>query len=88
MDAEELRSQPMGSFPVTELSAGGRFESHDILWKCFPYVKNRLLPSHPLELLETPNLTFYSCILYLLRNDKGKYVGYITQDGPGVNNCQ
>ena len=51
IDAGELGSQQMGSCPVTELSAGGPFESHDILWKCFSYVKNELLPSHPPELL-------------------------------------
>lgn len=40
------------SIPVTELSASGPFESHDLLRKGFSSVKNELLPSHPLELSE------------------------------------
>lgn len=35
---------------VRELSVSGPFESHDLLQKRFSCVKNKLLPSHPLEL--------------------------------------
>lgn len=35
------------SIPGTELSARGPFESHDLLQKGLPCVKNELLPSHP-----------------------------------------
>ena len=44
MDAGALGSQQMGSCPITELSAGGPFESHDILWKYFSYVKINFCP--------------------------------------------
>ncbi|KAG3274106.1 hypothetical protein H1C71_019610, partial [Ictidomys tridecemlineatus] len=37
---------------VSELSASGPFESHDLLWKGFSCVKNETLPSHPLKLSE------------------------------------
>ncbi|XP_006894148.1 PREDICTED: proteasome maturation protein [Elephantulus edwardii] len=47
-----LGSQLKDSIPVTELSASGPFESHDLLRKGFSCVKNELLPSHPLELSE------------------------------------
>ncbi|XP_024902842.1 proteasome maturation protein [Pteropus alecto] len=47
-----LGSQLKDSVPVTELSASGPFESHDLLRKGFSCVKNELLPSHPLELSE------------------------------------
>uniref|UniRef100_A0A8C9E2X5 Proteasome maturation protein n=1 Tax=Phocoena sinus TaxID=42100 RepID=A0A8C9E2X5_PHOSS len=52
MNARGLGSQLKDSIPVTELSASGPFESHDLLRKGFSYVKNELLPSHPLELSE------------------------------------
>ncbi|XP_037663203.1 proteasome maturation protein-like [Choloepus didactylus] len=51
MNARGLGSQLKDSIPVTELSAGGPFESQD-LRRGFPCVKNELLPSHPLELSE------------------------------------
>jgi len=50
MNARGLGSQLKDSIPVTELSASGPFESHDLLRKGLPCVKNELLPSHPLEL--------------------------------------
>uniref|UniRef100_A0A8C0DYP0 Proteasome maturation protein n=1 Tax=Balaenoptera musculus TaxID=9771 RepID=A0A8C0DYP0_BALMU len=50
MNARGLGSQLKDSIPVTELSASGPFESHDLLQKGFSCVKNELLPSHPLEL--------------------------------------
>ncbi|XP_030875735.1 proteasome maturation protein-like [Leptonychotes weddellii] len=52
MNARGLGSQLKDSIPVTELSASGPFESHDLLRKGLPCVKNELLPSHPLELSE------------------------------------
>uniref|UniRef100_A0A8C0KCM3 Proteasome maturation protein n=1 Tax=Canis lupus dingo TaxID=286419 RepID=A0A8C0KCM3_CANLU len=53
MDARGLGSQLKDSIPVTELSASGPFEQHDLLGKGLPGVKNVLfLPSHPLELSE------------------------------------
>nr|XP_058897800.1 LOW QUALITY PROTEIN: proteasome maturation protein [Kogia breviceps] len=52
MNARGLGSQLKDSIPITELSASGPFESHDLLRKGFSYVKNELLPSHPLELSE------------------------------------
>ncbi|XP_058403920.1 proteasome maturation protein [Diceros bicornis minor] len=52
MNARGLGSQLKDSIPVTELSASGPFESHDLLRKGFSSVKNELLPSHPLELSE------------------------------------
>ncbi|CAH7278566.1 Pomp [Phodopus roborovskii] len=52
MNARGLGSQLKDSIPVTELSASGPFESHDLLRKGFSCVKNELLPSHPLELSE------------------------------------
>ncbi|KAB1267698.1 Proteasome maturation protein [Camelus dromedarius] len=57
MNARGLGSQLKDSVPVTELSASGPFESHDLLRKgymgeFFSCVKNELLPSHPLELSE------------------------------------
>uniref|UniRef100_A0A9L0TT64 Proteasome maturation protein n=1 Tax=Equus caballus TaxID=9796 RepID=A0A9L0TT64_HORSE len=51
-NARGLGSQLKDSIPVTELSASGPFESHDLLRKGFSCVKNELLPSHPLELSE------------------------------------
>uniref|UniRef100_A0ABI7Z7L1 Proteasome maturation protein n=1 Tax=Felis catus TaxID=9685 RepID=A0ABI7Z7L1_FELCA len=51
-NARGLGSQLKDSIPVTELSASGPFESHDLLRKGLPCVKNELLPSHPLELSE------------------------------------
>ena len=51
MNARGLGSQLKDSIPVTELSASGPFESHDLLRKGFSCVKNEL-PSHPLELSE------------------------------------
>lgn len=51
-NARGLGSQLKDSIPVTELSASGPFESHDLLRKGFSSVKNELLPSHPLELSE------------------------------------
>ena len=51
MNARGLGSQLKDSIPVTELSASGPFEQHD-LRKGLPCVKNELLPSHPLELSE------------------------------------
>ncbi|KAB0374387.1 hypothetical protein FD755_014643 [Muntiacus reevesi] len=51
MNARGLGSQLKDSIPVTELSASGAFESHDLLRKGFSCVKNEL-PSHPLELSE------------------------------------
>nr|XP_035962294.1 proteasome maturation protein-like [Halichoerus grypus] len=50
MNAKGLGSQLKDSILVTELSARGPFESHDLLRKGLPCVKNELLPSHPLEL--------------------------------------
>nr|XP_058900567.1 proteasome maturation protein-like [Kogia breviceps] len=50
MNVRGLGSQLKDSIPVTELSASGPFESHDLLQKGFSCVKNELLPSHPLEL--------------------------------------
>lgn len=47
-----LGSQLKDSIPVTELTASGPFESHDLLRKGVSCVKNELLPSHPLELSE------------------------------------
>ncbi|XP_070265504.1 proteasome maturation protein isoform X2 [Myotis yumanensis] len=52
MNTRGLGSQLKDSIPVTELSASGPFESHDLLRKGFSCVKNELLPSHPLELSE------------------------------------
>ncbi|XP_049503358.1 proteasome maturation protein isoform X2 [Panthera uncia] len=52
LNARGLGSQLKDSIPVTELSASGPFESHDLLRKGLPCVKNELLPSHPLELSE------------------------------------
>uniref|UniRef100_A0A8C6AXI4 Proteasome maturation protein n=1 Tax=Monodon monoceros TaxID=40151 RepID=A0A8C6AXI4_MONMO len=52
VNARGLGSQLKDSIPVTELSASGPFESHDLLRKDFSCVKNELLPSHPLELTE------------------------------------
>uniref|UniRef100_G3RH27 Proteasome maturation protein n=1 Tax=Gorilla gorilla gorilla TaxID=9595 RepID=G3RH27_GORGO len=52
MNARGLGSELKDSIPVTELSASGPFESHDLLRKGFSCVKNELLPSHPLELSE------------------------------------
>ncbi|KAM6181904.1 proteasome maturation protein [Erethizon dorsatum] len=52
MNARGLGSQLKDSIPVTELSASGPFERHDLLRKGFPCVKNELLPSHALELSE------------------------------------
>ncbi|XP_043293822.1 proteasome maturation protein-like [Cervus elaphus] len=52
MNARGLGSQLKDRIPVTELSASGPFESHDLLQKHFSCVKNELLPSHPLELSE------------------------------------
>ncbi|XP_032718239.1 proteasome maturation protein-like [Lontra canadensis] len=52
MNARGLGSQLKDSIAVTELSASGPFESHDLLRKGLPCVKNELLPSHPLELSE------------------------------------
>uniref|UniRef100_F7BEL8 Proteasome maturation protein n=1 Tax=Equus caballus TaxID=9796 RepID=F7BEL8_HORSE len=52
LNARGLGSQLKDSIPVTELSASGPFESHDLLRKGFSCVKNELLPSHPLELSE------------------------------------
>ncbi|XP_054575700.1 proteasome maturation protein [Eptesicus fuscus] len=52
MNTRGLGSQLKDSIPVTELSASGPFESHDLLRKGFSSVKNELLPSHPLELSE------------------------------------
>ncbi|XP_028358807.2 proteasome maturation protein [Phyllostomus discolor] len=52
MNTRGLGSQLKDSIPVTELSASGPFESHDLLRKGFTCVKNELLPSHPLELSE------------------------------------
>ncbi|XP_055965851.1 proteasome maturation protein [Sorex fumeus] len=52
MNARGLGSQLKDSIPVTELSASGPFENHDLLRKGFSCVKNELLPSHPLELSE------------------------------------
>ncbi|XP_062969554.1 proteasome maturation protein-like [Cynocephalus volans] len=40
------------NIPVTELSASGPLENHDLLRKGFSCVKNEFLPSHPLELSE------------------------------------
>ncbi|KAM5130389.1 proteasome maturation protein-like [Callospermophilus lateralis] len=51
MNVRGLGSQLKDSIPVSELSASGPFESHD-LRKGFSCVKNELLPSHPLELSE------------------------------------
>ncbi|XP_006880456.1 PREDICTED: proteasome maturation protein-like [Elephantulus edwardii] len=48
-DSRGLGSQLKDSTPVTELSASGPFESHDLLWKGFSC---ELLPRHPLELSE------------------------------------
>ncbi|XP_057604022.1 proteasome maturation protein-like [Hippopotamus amphibius kiboko] len=52
LNARGLESQLKDSIPVTELSASGPFEGHDLLQKGFSCVKNELLPSHPLELSE------------------------------------
>uniref|UniRef100_A0A2K5HJY8 Proteasome maturation protein n=1 Tax=Colobus angolensis palliatus TaxID=336983 RepID=A0A2K5HJY8_COLAP len=52
MNARGLGSELKDRIPVTELSASGPFESHDLLRKGFSCVKNELLPSHPLELSE------------------------------------
>uniref|UniRef100_H0UWU8 Proteasome maturation protein n=1 Tax=Cavia porcellus TaxID=10141 RepID=H0UWU8_CAVPO len=52
MNARGLGSQLKDSIPVTELSASGPFEHHDLLRKGFSSVKNELLPSHALELSE------------------------------------
>ncbi|XP_062045865.1 LOW QUALITY PROTEIN: proteasome maturation protein-like [Lepus europaeus] len=52
INARGLGSQLKDSIPVTELSASGPFESHDLLRKGFSCVKNELLPSNPLELSE------------------------------------
>ncbi|XP_035889967.1 proteasome maturation protein-like [Phyllostomus discolor] len=52
MNTRGLGSQLTDSIPVTELSASGRFESHDLLRKGFTCMKNELLPSYPLELSE------------------------------------
>uniref|UniRef100_A0A2K5ICQ1 Uncharacterized protein n=1 Tax=Colobus angolensis palliatus TaxID=336983 RepID=A0A2K5ICQ1_COLAP len=51
-NARGLGSELKDRIPVTELSASGPFESHDLLRKGFSCVKNELLPSHPLELSE------------------------------------
>ncbi|XP_062970757.1 proteasome maturation protein-like [Cynocephalus volans] len=50
--ARELGSQLKHSIPVTELSATGPLENHDLLQRGFSCVKDELLPSHPLELPE------------------------------------
>ncbi|KAM8907171.1 proteasome maturation protein-like [Lycaon pictus] len=52
MNVGGLGSQLKDSIPVTELSASGPLEQHDLLRKGLPCVKNELLPSHPLELSE------------------------------------
>ncbi|XP_059512611.1 proteasome maturation protein-like [Myotis daubentonii] len=52
MNTRGLEPQLKDSTLVTERSASGSFESHDLLQKGFSYVKNELLPSHPLQLLE------------------------------------
>nr|XP_021533935.1 proteasome maturation protein [Neomonachus schauinslandi] len=64
MNARGLGSQLKDSIPVTELSASGPFESHDLLRKGLPCVKNELLPSHPLELSEK------KCKYFQLNQDK------------------
>lgn len=64
MNARRLGSQLKDSIPVTELSASGPFESHDLLRKGLPYVKNELLPSHPLELSEK-NVSMLPVFLFL-----------------------
>ncbi|XP_028358955.2 LOW QUALITY PROTEIN: uncharacterized protein LOC114489160 [Phyllostomus discolor] len=46
-------SQRKDSVPVTELSASGPFESHDLLRNGFTCVRNELLPRRPLGLSET-----------------------------------
>ena len=51
MNARGPGHQLKDSIPVTELSASGPFESHNLLQKGFSCVKNEL-PSHPLELSE------------------------------------
>ncbi|KAK1327799.1 hypothetical protein QTO34_012707 [Cnephaeus nilssonii] len=51
MNTRGLGAQLKDSIPVTELSASGPLESHD-LRKGFSCVKHELLPSHPLELSE------------------------------------
>ncbi|XP_054569152.1 proteasome maturation protein-like [Eptesicus fuscus] len=51
MNTRGLGAQLKDSIPVTEPSASGPLESHD-LRKGFSCVKNELLPSHPLELSE------------------------------------
>ncbi|KAK1334156.1 hypothetical protein QTO34_005156 [Cnephaeus nilssonii] len=52
MNTRGPASRLKDSIPVTELSANGPSESHDLLRKGFPCVKNELLPTHPLELSE------------------------------------
>jgi len=52
MNARGLISQLRDSIPITELSTSGPFESHDLLGKSFPCMKNELSPSHLLELSE------------------------------------
>lgn len=52
MNARGLGSLLKDSIHVTELSASGPLEIHDLLQKDLPYVKNELLPRHPLEVSE------------------------------------
>ena len=69
-NARGLGSQLKDSIPVTELSASGPFESHNLLQKGFSCVKNEL-PSHPLELSEKN---------YQLNQDK---MNFHTEKHPG-----
>lgn len=64
MNTRGPASRLKGSIPVTELSANGPLESHDLLRKDFPSVKNELLPTHPLELSEK---------IFQLNQDKIKF---------------
>ncbi|KAJ6662368.1 hypothetical protein lerEdw1_012532 [Lerista edwardsae] len=52
MNTRGFGSQLKDSIPVTDFSAGGSFESYDLLHKGFTNVKSELFPVHPLELSE------------------------------------
>ncbi|XP_041599169.1 proteasome maturation protein-like [Vulpes lagopus] len=74
MNVGGLGSQLKDSIPVTELSASGPFEQHDLLRKGLPCVKNELLPSHPLELSEKNfQLNQDKMNFFTLRNIQGLF---------------
>ncbi|EOB02863.1 Proteasome maturation protein, partial [Anas platyrhynchos] len=51
-DSRGAASLLKDSIPITDFSASGSFEGHDLLRRGFTSVRSELLPSHPLELSE------------------------------------